>query len=174
MAAAKAFATLSLQFNFVYISGEGVNITSASRVSNVLADLPQATRKPGRFSALFARVKGETETSLLSLIPTYPSLRIYNVRPAFIDDTGAKLKEGSKPFSYALMDKMAPVLRLAWPSAVSPTGKLAEVLLCCAEEQGPKEEVKKAFEGKGVTWEGNGDGVGVLIENVGMRRLAGL
>ena len=43
--------------------------------------------------------------SLLSLTPSHPSLRVYNIRPAFIDDEGAKLKEGSKPFTYALMDQ---------------------------------------------------------------------
>ena len=73
------------------------------------------------------------------------------------------------------MGKIAPVLRLAWTSAVNSTGKLAEVLLrCVEEEQESKEEVKKVIEGKGVTWEGEGDGVVVLTENVGMRRLAGL
>ena len=56
----------------------------------------------------------------------YPSLRTYNVRPAFIDDTGAKPTEGSKPFSYALMDEMAPVLRLARTSAVKEVKKALE------------------------------------------------
>ena len=47
------------------------------------------------------------------------------------------------------MGKIAPVLRLAWTSAVNSTGKLAEVLLRCVEEgQESKEEVKKVFEGK--------------------------
>ena len=135
----------------------------------------QATRNPGRFTPLFARTKGAIETSLLSLPPTHPSLRIYNVRPAFIDDTqDDKLKEGKKPFVYALMDRMAPALRTVWPSGVSPTGKLAEVLVKCVEEVGGKEEVERAYQGKGVSFDGQGDGVGVLIENVGLRRLAGL
>lgn len=49
-------------------------------VPNVLADLPQAPRKPGHFSALSARMKDETSTSLPSCIPKYPLLRIYTVR----------------------------------------------------------------------------------------------
>lgn len=72
------------------------------------------------------------------------------------------------------MDKMAPLLRAAWPSGVSPTGKLAEVLVRCVEEQGAKEVVERAYHGKGVSFDGEGEGVGVLIENVGLRRLAGL
>lgn len=134
----------------------------------------QATRSPGRFTALFARVKGLAEASLLDLLPSHPSLQIFNVRPGFIDDSEAQLRDGKKSFSYALMDRMAPALRLAYPNGVSPTGKLADVLVKCAEKQGTNAEVRKTFEGKGVTWEGQGQGLGLLIENVGMRRLAGL
>ena len=72
------------------------------------------------------------------------------------------------------MDKMAPVFRAAYPNGVSPTGKLSEVLVKCVEDQGAKEEVEKAYKGKGVIFEGEGEGVGILIENVGLRRLAGL
>ena len=72
------------------------------------------------------------------------------------------------------MDKVAPVIRAAYPSVVSPTGKLAEVLVGCVEEQGAKEDVERAYRGKGVGFDGEGEGVGVLIENVGVRRLAGL
>ena len=72
------------------------------------------------------------------------------------------------------MDKLAPMLRAAWPSAVSPTGKLAEILVKCAEEQGTKEDIERVYRGKGVSFDGEGEGVGVLIENVGLRRLAGL
>ena len=135
----------------------------------------QATRNPGRLTPLFARTKGAIEISLLSLTPMHPSLRIYNVRPAFIDDTqDGKLKEGKKSSMYALMDKIAPALRAVWPSGVSPTGKLAEILVKCVEEVGAKGEVERAYRGKGVSFDGQGDGVGVLIENVGLRRLAGL
>lgn len=156
IAAAKTFATLSPSFNFVHVSGEG------------------ATRDPGRFTQLFARTKGHAESELLSLMSESPSLRVYNVRPGFIDDSGAKLKEGKKSFMYALADRLAPALKILYPSGHSPTGNLAEVLVRCVEETGGPEEVKKMMMGKGITWEGEGDGVGVLIENVGMRRLAGL
>lgn len=75
---------------------------------------------------------------------------------------------------YAFMDKIAPVLRVAWPSGVSPTGKLAEVIVRCVEEKGAKEEVERAYQGKGVSFDGEGEGVGVLIDSGGLRRLAGL
>ena len=109
------------------------------------------------------------------MMATHPSLRVFNVRPGFIDDTqDGKLKEGKKSFSYALMDKVAPALRAAWPNAVSPTGILARVLVKCVEEWGGKEEVERVYGGKGVSFEGQGEGVAVLIENVGLRRLGGL
>ena len=66
------------------------------------------------------------------------------------------------------------MLRAVYPSGVSPTGGLAEVLVRCALEEGGSEEVRRGLDGKGVEWEGEVDGVGVLIENVGVRRLAGL
>ena len=72
------------------------------------------------------------------------------------------------------MDKIAPVFRLVWSSAMSPTGKLTGVLLRGVEEQRSKKEVKKASDKRGIIWEGDGDVVEVLIENVGMRRFAGL
>lgn len=66
------------------------------------------------------------------------------------------------------------MLRAALPASVIPTGNLADVLVKCVEETGKKDEVKRALEGKGVTWDSEGEDVGVLIENVGVRRLAGL
>lgn len=159
IAAAKAFAGLSPQFNFVHVSGEGV------------------TRTPSRFTQLFAKVKGEAEASLLSLLSTYPSLRVYNVRPAFIDDTqGPKLREAPpKQFSYRVADAMAPLVRALYPSGISPTGKLAEVLVDLVEEKRTAAKTKEALSGKGVTWEAaKADELGVLLENVGLRRLAGL
>ena len=83
--------------------------------------------------------------------------------PHSLGDTGPKQKESSRPLSYALMDQAAPVPRLIWPSAMSPTGKLAGNLLRCIEEQQPKEEVKKAFDKKGGMREDDGDVVEILV-----------
>ena len=149
------------------------HIQSLLTVIRLLTLISQATRNPGRFSQPFARVKGATELSLLSLISTYPSLRICNVRPAFIDDECNHLKEGRKPFSYRMMDYGAPVLRTLLPSLVSPTKHLAEVLVRCAKEEKGKEETRGWLKGKGVTWDEDVP-FGVLIENIGLRQLAGI
>ncbi|KAI4201497.1 MAG: hypothetical protein LQ348_001634 [Seirophora lacunosa] len=155
LAAARAFAPLSPAFNFVYVSGDGVN------------------RKPGRFTPLFARVKGEAETSLLALRSEHPGLRIWNVRPAAIDETQNPLKEGPSPLVKRLADRALPAVRALWPSVVTPTGPLAEVLVRCAEETATKEDVRAQMEGKGLVIE-QGAALGVLLENMGIRRLAGL
>lgn len=72
------------------------------------------------------------------------------------------------------MDEMAPVLRADWPSGVSPAGKLAGVQVRCVEAQGAGEELERAYQGKGVRFDGETEGVGSLIENIEWRRLAGL
>ncbi|KAL8756394.1 MAG: hypothetical protein Q9199_002956 [Rusavskia elegans] len=155
LAAAKAFAPLNPAFNFVYISGEGV------------------TRTPGRFTPLFARVKGEAETALLALRSDHPGLRIWNVRPAFIDESQNSLKDGPDIMLKKLMYRALPLVRTVWPSGVSPTGPLAELLERCALENASKEDVKARVQGTGVTVE-EGDTLGVLLANAGIRRLAGL
>lgn len=66
-----------------------------------------------------------------------------------------------------------PLLRIIWPSGVSPTGPLAELLERCATETAPKEDVKAQIQGTGVTIE-EGDTLGVLLANKGVRRLTGL
>lgn len=65
------------------------------------------------------------ETSVLSLTPRINDCRTIISAPRSLGATGPKLKESSRPFSYALMDEVVPVLRLIWPGAMSPTGKLA-------------------------------------------------
>ncbi|KAL8780394.1 MAG: hypothetical protein Q9213_006479 [Squamulea squamosa] len=155
LAAAKAFASLNPMFNFVYISGEGV------------------TRTPGRFTPLFARVKGDAEASLLALRSDKPGLRIWNIRPAFIDESQNPLKDGPDLMVKKLAYRAAPLLRTVWPSGVSPTGPLAEFLESCALETASMEDVKVRIQGTGVTIE-EGDTLGVLLANKGIRRLAGL
>lgn len=70
LTAARAMSTLGTAeepFRFVYVSGEG------------------ATQEPGRFSAIFARIKGETEKGLADMMAELPALRADSVRPAFVD-----------------------------------------------------------------------------------------
>ena len=136
-----------------------------------------ATREPGRFSPLFARVKGEAEAALLALMSEQPSLRVYNVRPGFIDESADRRKEaggGNQPVVYKFTKVLAPAFRTLYPSGVSPTKSLADVLVSCVERQDSAEKIKVSMQGRGVTWEGKGEQVGVLVANVGVRRLAGL
>jgi len=142
--AAKAFATLSDRFNFVYVSGEG------------------ATTKPSRFTPLFGRVKGQTEAELVDLMRTYPSLRVYNLRPGGVDPGNVK-----DPRPRPLMIKVSrvvlmPMLKALYPSAISPTKELSKVLVDLACGNG------LPLEGKGI------EAGGRTITNVGFRRLAGL
>ncbi|KAI4233816.1 MAG: hypothetical protein LQ349_004167 [Xanthoria aureola] len=155
LAAAKAFAPLNPAFNFVYISGEG------------------ATRTPGRFTQLFARVKGEAETALLALRSEYPGLRIWNVRPAFIDESQNPLKDGPDIMLKKVFGRALPLFRTVWPRGVTPAGPLAELLESCTLDTASKDDVKARVQGKGVTVE-EGDTLGVLLTNTGIRRLAGL
>lgn len=72
------------------------------------------------------------------------------------------------------MDAVAPVFRTLWPSVVSPTTSLADVLVrYCAEETDERDKVAAKLAGKGVTVEDD-ECLGVLIENVGLQRLAKL
>ena len=68
--------------------------------------------------------------------------------------------------------RIAPLLRTVWPNGVTPTSPLAAISEDCALETS-KDEVKARIQGKGVTVE-EGDTLGVLLANTGIRRLAGL
>ncbi|KAL8851947.1 MAG: hypothetical protein Q9221_003158 [Calogaya cf. arnoldii] len=178
LAAAKAFASLNPVFNFVCISGEGVCFVFCINPHFILTSHHQLTREkathnPGRFTPLFGRIKGEAETSLLALRSDNPGLRIWNVRPAMIDESQNPLKDGPDMLMKRLMGPALPLLRTVWPSGITPTGPLAELLENCALENASKEDVKTKIQGKGVTLE-EGETLGVLLANTGIRRLAGL
>ena len=154
LAAAKAFAGLSEdKLNFVHVSGEG------------------ATYKPGRFTPIFARVKGETELALIDVSKQSPALRIYNARPGGVD--GRSQPEIWDPIvkrrSMAWRLQMAvlmPAFSL-YQNMMSPTPELGKALVELAMGDGEK------LEGKGI--ENSGDeGEGRTIRCVGLRRLGGL
>jgi len=119
IAAAKAFSSLSNtgKFNFVYVSGEGADPTEKT-------------------FTLFGKIKGRTEAALLALpsTPAYSALRVYNVRPGYVDSL-----EHYRPRSVlkkAADFVIAPSLRLLLPSQVSPTGVLSKVLVDLATGDG--------------------------------------
>lgn len=118
LAAAQSFSQLGQSgqpFRFVYVSGEG------------------ATQKPGRFSAIFARVKGETEQALADLTEASKGrLQADSVRPAFVD---ASQHDSIKPyipdpgFMYnATTTLLGPVIRGCMTGMHSPTPILASFL----------------------------------------------
>lgn len=164
LSAAKAFSTLpnsddgdesSSKINFVYVSGEG------------------ATLNPSRFSATFARVKGETERELVQLSQQaeYKSLRVYNARPGGVDprqdpatqEAAANRSSYQKIRRYGII--IYPVIATFYRSMHSPTKDLARALTDLAVSDG------KPLSGKGIE---EVCGEGRIVTNVGLRRLAGL
>jgi uncharacterized protein YbjT (DUF2867 family) len=154
IAAAKSFATLtttpSEPFRFIYVSGEG------------------ATQTPGRFSAIFARVKGETEQQLSDLTAEMPtSLRADSVRPGFVDarqhtailpyipDPGALYKVGA-----TLMTPLIAVMK----GMHSPTDHLGTFLTNMAMGK-----LDSQLEGPGAFKLGNS----WIVRAAGIRRISG-
>ena len=116
MAASKAFQTLGSSegepFNFVFVSGVG------------------ATLEPGRWTALYGRVKGETEAALAGLRKANPLFRALSVRPAMVDPT---THDAVKPYlpNHATATKLlavfGPPTKMLLPSFHSPTQDLGRV-----------------------------------------------
>lgn len=176
LAAAKAFATLPTSdegastsssppapFRFVYVSGEG------------------ATHTPGRFSATFARVKGETEKALAELSTTTAGgggreslLRADSVRPGFVD---AARHAAIKPYipDPGLMYNasaltLGTVIRSAYRRMHSPTEVLGVFMTQLAA--GGIDDAK--MEGPGASRVGSSPSAPWVVENVGFRRIMGL
>ncbi|KAL6863568.1 hypothetical protein J3F83DRAFT_744838 [Trichoderma novae-zelandiae] len=155
LAAARSFSTLTTSpsepFRFIYVSGEG------------------ATQSPGRFSAIFARVKGETEAELGALTAANPTgLRADSVRPAFVD---ARRHREIQPYVpdpgmlyRAGVAALAPVLGLM-RGMHSPTEHLGDFLVRMAMGK-----VDAQLEGPGAFKLGGS----WVVENVGFRRIMGL
>ncbi|KAJ6443202.1 nucleoside-diphosphate-sugar epimerase [Purpureocillium lavendulum] len=138
-------------FRFIYVSGEG------------------ATQSPGRFSAIFARVKGETEQALADLTRELPSLQADSVRPAFVD---AARHDAIRPYIpdpgmlyRAAMVPLGPLIRSGFKGMHSPTEQLGAFLTqLAAGRLDDKLEGQGAFK-LGPSW---------VVENVGLRRIMGL
>jgi hypothetical protein len=135
--------------NFVYVSGEG------------------ATTQKGYFTPFFGPVKGEAEEKLIALGKEKPQLNAYNLRPAGVD---ASSQTEIHPFIPVLaiwkrvvFASLFPIMRYAYPSMMSPTRELGDVLVRLAYSDG------KPLQGKGVVGTD-----GRIVSNVGFRRLAGL
>ena len=157
LAAAKAFGSNPAReagkpFKFVFVSGEG------------------ATTTPGRFSPIFARVKGETEKALLELNGSVacPDLRVYSARPGGVDPGAdpavAKATEVKRRTGMRKLEPyMMPVFRALYSNMVSPTKELGRVLTDLALRDG-----ERLKDGPGISGEGR------TIANVALRKMAGL
>lgn len=131
-----------------------------------------ATQTPGRFSAIFARVKGETETLLGTLSEIKPTFRVDTVRPAFVDSA---THDAIKPYipssgMTGIVPSIAqavlgPGIRYLMKSMHSPTEHLGSFL---TEMAMGRYEAK--LEGPGAFRLGGG----YVVGNVGMRRILGL
>ncbi|CAG8898559.1 unnamed protein product [Penicillium egyptiacum] len=154
LAAANAFSTIKPSnhpFRFIYVSGEG------------------ATQTPGRFSPIFARVKGKTENLLGTLSELKPSFRVDSVRPAFVDPV---THDAIKPYipssgvtgivSNLGLALLAPGIRCFMKSMHSPTEHLGSFL---TEMAMGRYEAK--LEGPGVFKLGGS----YVVGNTGMRRI---
>ncbi|KAJ5551610.1 hypothetical protein N7535_000445 [Penicillium sp. DV-2018c] len=155
MAAANAFSTIRPSghpFRFIHVSGEG------------------ATQDPGRFSALFARVKGETEALLGTLSEQNPNIRIDSVRPAFVDPATHDAIKPYIPARSGISEKLVtgvlgPPIRAFVGSMHSPTEHLGSFLTNMAMGR-----YEAQLKGLGTFQLGGG----YVVSNVGMRRILGI
>jgi hypothetical protein len=155
LAAAEAFSTIATEqepFNFVFVSGLG------------------ATTKPGRWSAIFARVKGETEVALAELRKANPFFRVSSVRPAMVDAAAHTAIQPYLPAQPALLKVFETAIglpiRLCAHSYWSPTEPLGKFLAEVAMGKYQNQFVA----GKDIEKIGEFP----IIENTALRRLVGI
>lgn len=130
----------------------------------------QATQSPGMFTPFFGGVKGKCEQALIQLAQESPSLKPYSVRPAMVDptfDPPVQQPFLQRPDQKTLPKRLlrgilGPVIRGAYPQAVSPTQDLGRFLTDLARGDG------QPLSGEGVT------GDGWIISNQAFRRQLGL
>ncbi|GIZ42923.1 hypothetical protein CKM354_000617000 [Cercospora kikuchii] len=144
VAAAKAFSTLGPKFNFVYLSGEGVNAESDSGM-------------------LYSRIKGKTEKTLLEMMKEHPSLSVYNARPGAINTQGQYLAQRNVKAWDRFATGVGNLFEVVYKGMVVPAPSFAKVMVDLATGDG-----EPLAPGVGV------EGDGRLIRNHGLRRLAGL
>lgn len=155
LAAANAFQKIpqdeSKPFSFVYVSGAGT------------------THEPGPFSAIFARVKGETELALAEMRKQNPLFHTSTVRPAFVDAAAHEAVKAYIPTpTFAMVAGAAvlgPVVRMAVKGSWSPTEPLGRFLTGMAMGK-----YERAMDGPGV----ERLGAFPVVGNVAFRRAMGL
>jgi len=152
VAAARAFADLAgeakgdegAKMNFVYLSSEGASTSEDSY-------------------AMFGRIKGRAENTLISLSSELQNLRVFCVRPALINPEGNYLAERKIGWLARFSSGMGSLLERSWKAGVISTEALARVCVDLALSDGEAVPV-----GDGVDMEGR------VLRNTALRRLAGL
>ncbi|KAJ7336275.1 hypothetical protein DFH08DRAFT_285453 [Mycena albidolilacea] len=143
VAAAKAFNNLNSKFNFVFVSGEGADPTEKTMT-------------------FFGKIKGRAEAALCALPPSHSALRIFNVRPGFVDPSPHSPKPASTMKRIGL-GILSPTLRTVMPNMVSPADTLAKVLVDLATGDGSPIPAGPGIEDEGRT-----------VRSVGIRKLGGI
>ncbi|KAI1824039.1 hypothetical protein F4861DRAFT_279262 [Xylaria intraflava] len=153
LAASKAFQELAREnepFNFVYISGQG------------------ATLEPGRFTAIFARTKGETEIALAAMRKQNPLMHASSIRPAMVDSSAheaIKKYLPALPMAYRMLLPLVSTIRVLSPGLHSPTLELGrfvtEMAMGKHQVTAPTSDISMIGEFP-------------ILENTAFRRMAGM
>ncbi|KAK4953100.1 hypothetical protein LTR10_008806 [Elasticomyces elasticus] len=117
VAAAEAFASLGSKMNFVYMSGEGADIS-------------------GKATLMFGRVKGRAERELLNMQAGHASLKVYAIRPAIINPNGRYLAERAIKLQDRASTWLGKAFSLLRPSFEIPADDLAKVCVDLATGDG--------------------------------------
>lgn len=109
---AETLLRLNPQMGFVFVSGTGTDSTE-------------------RGGTMWARVKGKTENTLLRM----PFKWAYMFRPGFIQPMhGIKSRTALYRIPYMLMSPLTPLIRRAFPNAVTTTEILGRAMIRVAKE----------------------------------------
>lgn len=129
-----------------------------------------ATTEPGRFSSLFARVKGEVEVALAEMRRANPNFHVISARPAAVDPSAHDAIKPYIPTPPLLLRMLMPVLgppvRTFYKGFHSPTEPLGRVLTELAMGRYKDQFVA----GRDIQKIGEFP----ILENTVLRRLAGL
>jgi uncharacterized protein YbjT (DUF2867 family) len=116
VAAAKTLLEKNPGFTFVFISGMGTDSSESG-------------------DTMWARVKGATENTLLSM----PFKASFMVRPAAVRPVhGERSRATTTRIGYALFGWLVPVVSFLFPKYVTTTERLARAMLHLAKHGGPK------------------------------------
>jgi uncharacterized protein YbjT (DUF2867 family) len=114
---AQALARANPAMRFLYVSGMGTG---------------------GK--AMWARVKGRTESDLLALLPEAIMIRLGALRPMH----GERSKAPGGGVLLAVLAPLWPVFQWLWPNAVITTEELGRAMILAARKGGPKRVLESA------------------------------